>query len=253
MDLTTDQKYHKYASAGDHQSLKDDHAAGHKIEFNSRDSEGNSLLILASQAGSLETVEFILSVPEVDVDLLNFWGNSSLYVAALSGHYDAVQSLIKAGAKVNQTNKRGLTPLYGAVMNQHQRIVECLITHGSQLDMVLPRAIRERIKSLNKRKIVVDSKVIVTEPYNEARNGMITRDRLDGSYDVKYEDGRIGLDIDKEFIALDDSEGEIFFHDDGQLAIIECLLVNGANVNEIDQDTTGTTDISRILFSISEH
>ena len=252
MDLTTDQKYHKYASAGDHQSLKGDHAAGCKIEFNSRDSEGNSLLILASQAGSLETVEFILSVPEVDVNLLNFWGNSSLYVAALSGHFDVVQLLIKAGAKVNQTNKRGLTPLYGAVMNQHQRIVECLITYGSQLDMVLPRAVRERIKSLNKRKIVVDSKVIVTEPYNEAQSGVITRDRLDGSYDVKYEDGRIGMDIDKEYIfALDDSEGEIFFKDDGQLAIIECLLVNGANVNEIDQDTTGTIDISRIIFSIS--
>ena len=82
----------------------------------------------------------------------------------------------------------------------------------------------------------------MNRPYlveGQKQQGIITRDRGDDTYDIKFLNGSVNLDIEKDDITLDESEGENTFQDEGQLAIIECLLTNGANVNEIDQETTG--------------
>ena len=251
-ELARDEKYRGYALSGDLDSLKGDFLAGCKIEFNSRDLEGNSQIILASQAGHLVMVEFLLTIPDIDINLTNFWGNSSLYLASSSGHLTIVELLIKNGAKVTQTNKRGLTPLCAAIVKQHQPIVECLLKNESPLESVLHIAVRERINKKNQRSFMVGSKVFVDQAYAASEGGVITRDRGDDTYDIKYHDGRRGVGIEKEDISLDLSEDEKSFQDDGELAIVETLLINGANVNEINDDITGNNIYIMILILINE-
>ena len=65
-----------------------------------------------------------------DVDKANNDGTTPLFVAALEGHGEVVEALIKAGADVDKVNKSGNTPLYVAARKVRGRVVDMLLKGG---------------------------------------------------------------------------------------------------------------------------
>ena len=54
-------------------------------------------------------------------------GLTALYVAAHSGHVEAIRALLKAGADADHANHNGFTALYGAAQNGHVEAIQVLV------------------------------------------------------------------------------------------------------------------------------
>lgn len=73
-------------------------------------------------------VDALLSEKTVNIELPNDAGWRALHLAAEAGSYDAVCSLVQAGANVNDTEMSyGRTALHIAVEGGHKNIVEYLL------------------------------------------------------------------------------------------------------------------------------
>ena len=74
----------------------------------------------AAQTGDLVRLEDILANGESDVDELDGEGATPLMMAAIGGHKDLVQVLIRLGAEVNHQDKvNGWTALMQVLRNLH--------------------------------------------------------------------------------------------------------------------------------------
>ncbi|XP_054605377.2 photoreceptor ankyrin repeat protein [Nothobranchius furzeri] len=72
------------------------------IDINHQDNEGNTALIMASQAGHINTVMYILNYyPGVDTELKDCRGFTALIKATMTGRDDVVAALVMAGADTN--------------------------------------------------------------------------------------------------------------------------------------------------------
>ncbi|XP_010873424.2 photoreceptor ankyrin repeat protein [Esox lucius] len=72
------------------------------IDINHQDSEGNTALMIAAQAGFISILNFILNYyPKVDLEMRDMRGFTALIKAAMQGREDCVSSLIMAGANIN--------------------------------------------------------------------------------------------------------------------------------------------------------
>lgn len=73
-------------------------------------------------------VDVLLSNKLIDIESYNDLGWTPLQLAAEAGSYDAVCSLVRAGANVNNMDKSyGRTVLHIAVEGGHKEIVEFLL------------------------------------------------------------------------------------------------------------------------------
>jgi E3 ubiquitin-protein ligase HACE1 len=133
----------------------------------SRTDSGNTVFHLASEAGQMSWVKFLV---ELDTEVLNIPnyeyetplhlaarngnvylvkylvqngcnikaksanGATCLHVACENGHYTTVECLLKHGAEVNATNSADQTPLHIAASRGHTKIVELLLLHNAILD-----------------------------------------------------------------------------------------------------------------------
>ena len=62
------------------------------------DAKGNTCLIRAAYQGHTDTVRYLLSLPEVDLNHQGSRNRTALHVAVQQKHADVVQVLIDAGA-----------------------------------------------------------------------------------------------------------------------------------------------------------
>ena len=65
-------------------------------------------------------------------------GITALGIACLKGYYDIVETLVEAGAEVNQTAPNGIGPLYLAIKGNHLDVVKYLMSKNAQLHFVDP-------------------------------------------------------------------------------------------------------------------
>jgi ankyrin repeat protein len=88
-------------------------------------------LYQASRQGDLVQVESLLA-QGVSPQIAEVTGNTPLHAAALQGHREIAQSLLKAGAEVDARHKSDrATPLHYAVTGGHVEMMELLLDHGA--------------------------------------------------------------------------------------------------------------------------
>ncbi|XP_042350814.1 photoreceptor ankyrin repeat protein [Plectropomus leopardus] len=72
------------------------------IDINHQDTEGNTALMIASQAGHINTVMYLLNYyPGIDTEIRDCRGFTALIKAAMTGRTDVVAALVMAGADIN--------------------------------------------------------------------------------------------------------------------------------------------------------
>ncbi len=93
-------------------------------------------IIIAAEYGRLEILHALLSqaLPSGRIDAMTVEGKSALMYAAMNGHKEAVELLLKSGATIDKTamySSSKKTALIWAARNGHKDIMELLIRYGA--------------------------------------------------------------------------------------------------------------------------
>lgn len=112
-----------FARTGKTQDLKAMIQSG--MPVNLCDHKGNSLLMLASYNGNLETTSMLVDFG-AEVDKKNDRGQTPLAGVCFKGYIDIVKVLVKAGANIYENNGMGTTPIMFASMFGNYEIVKYL-------------------------------------------------------------------------------------------------------------------------------
>jgi len=104
----------------------------HGLPVNLADAKGNSLLMLASYNGNLETTRALL-LARAEADRRNNRGQTPLGGAAFKGYEEIVTLLLEHNADIDADNGGGMTPLMFAAMFGRTKVVELLKRQGASL------------------------------------------------------------------------------------------------------------------------
>ena len=121
-----------FARQGKTQDLKLMLQAG--MPVNLSDHKGNSLIMLASYNGNLETTSMLVDFG-ADVDKKNDKGQTPLAGVCFKGYLDIVKVLVKAGANIHENNGMGTTPLMFASIFGNYEIVKFLSEENKKLNL----------------------------------------------------------------------------------------------------------------------
>lgn len=110
-----------YARAGKTQDLELLLNTGMSVDL--CDYKGNTLLMLASYNGNIETVKLLID-NKAQVDKKNNKGQTPLGGVCFKGNFEIVKLLVENGANIHENNGFGLTPFAFAVIFGNTDIVE---------------------------------------------------------------------------------------------------------------------------------
>ena len=108
------------------------------LDVNTPDPDLNPPLVLALQRDALKVARHLVAQWDLDVEATNPAGENALMIAALRGHLDIVQALIRRGAQVNRP---GWTPLHYAATGNTEAalpITRLLLQHHAYIDAESP-------------------------------------------------------------------------------------------------------------------
>ena len=112
------------------------------ININIQDQRGKSALMWSAIRGRTATVQLLLAAPDIDVNLQDEHGMSSLMWAALKGITEIVQLLLAVtDIKVHIEAQHGMSALTVAAFKGHKAIVQLLLAVPEIDDQVLSRAL----------------------------------------------------------------------------------------------------------------
>lgn len=98
-------------------------------------SSKQALVSAASRGHSLIVEDLLATLPELDVDAIDYiTGESSLTIASTNGHTETVSVLLSRGANHDKKNRKGMTALLLASKEGHWNIVERLIQCGANVE-----------------------------------------------------------------------------------------------------------------------
>ncbi|MBP7769684.1 MAG: ankyrin repeat domain-containing protein [Aliarcobacter sp.] len=140
-----------FARTGKTEDLKAMLQAG--MPVNLCDHKGNTLIMLASYNGNLETTSMLVDFG-ADVDKKNDKGQTPLAGVCFKGYLEIVKILVKNGANIYENNGMGTTPIMFASMFGNTEIVKYLSEQNSsfksKIYLIVSR-IFASIKSLFKK------------------------------------------------------------------------------------------------------
>ncbi|MGQ3888500.1 ankyrin repeat domain-containing protein [Legionella sp. CNM-1927-20] len=113
---------HTAAFSNDVATLK--HINFNCIDVNLPNSEDMSPLAIACGTGSKEAVEYLLTIPDININLETKTGRTPLSFAIESGNEAIVALLLNRGAKVNKIDSLGYTLLHQALLSGNPRLIE---------------------------------------------------------------------------------------------------------------------------------
>ena len=105
------------------------------FDANTLDPKGLHGLYIALREPSLKVAQVLVEWPKTDVNILNAKDESVLMLAALKGHQQLAEKLVKRGADVNKT---GWAPLHYAASSGHLPIIAMLIENSAYIDAESP-------------------------------------------------------------------------------------------------------------------
>lgn len=108
------------------------------LDINTPDPDLTPPLVLALQRDALKVARHLVEQRDLDIEATNPVGENALMIAALRGHLDIVQALIRRGAQVNRP---GWTPLHYAATgksDQAMAITRLLLEHHAYIDAESP-------------------------------------------------------------------------------------------------------------------
>ena len=110
-----------YARAGKTQDLKLLLNTGMSVDL--CDYKGNTLLMLASYNGNIETVKLLID-NKAQVDKKNSKGQTPLGGVCFKGNLEIAKLLVENGANIHENNGFGFTPFAFAVIVGNMNVVE---------------------------------------------------------------------------------------------------------------------------------
>lgn len=93
-----------------------------------------SLMDAAEQGNLLAMDNFLVGDQLINMRNACLW--TPLMIAALNGHYDAVEKLLDKGAELDLVDKGGYSAMMLAASNNFASIVDLLIQRGAEVDRV---------------------------------------------------------------------------------------------------------------------
>lgn len=93
-----------------------------------KDNVGYTVLHLAVLVGSVALVQLLLNTQRELLDFPDNDGNTPLLLTAWRTELDVFNMLVKAGARLDATNKKGRTALHLAILSKHLSLAQHLIT-----------------------------------------------------------------------------------------------------------------------------
>ena len=139
-----------FARTGKTEDLKAMLQAG--MPVNLCDHKGNSLLMLASYNGNLETTSMLVDFG-AEVDKKNDRGQTPLAGVCFKGYIDIVKVLVKAGANIYENNGMGTTPIMFASMFGNSEIVKFLDEQNSGFKSKIYLGFSKFISIFKKKKL----------------------------------------------------------------------------------------------------
>ena len=104
-----------------------------KRNVETRDENGNSLLMWACLTGMKKNCEILLNTGAL-VDIQDHEGETALLKAASKGHDEVCIMLLKNKAHINQQSNNGGTPLHSAVQTGHVHICTLLLENDAHVN-----------------------------------------------------------------------------------------------------------------------
>ena len=102
----------------------------------SRTDSGNTALHLASEAGHLSLVKYLVEEERDYLSALNSENETPLHLAARNGRDYLVTYFVGKGCNINAATANGATCLHVACENGHYTTVECLLKNGAEVNVV---------------------------------------------------------------------------------------------------------------------
>jgi len=107
-----------------------------KTDINKRGSDGLPPLHLAIINGHNAIVKEMLTLPNIEVNILDKKYRTALHIATINNSIFIVQLLLHYGVNVNSVNLDNRTPLHEAVFLGHEEICKLLIDAGAYINAI---------------------------------------------------------------------------------------------------------------------
>jgi len=209
-------------------------------DVNKADSDGNTALHFATVENYLDITRLLLAAPGIQVNKVNKDGETPLIVASQAGDDEIVEALLAKGADVNKADKEGRTPLNRASSEGHMKVVKVLLgARGIDVN----KADKYGLTALHRASM--EGFWVVTRLLLSAPGIQVNKENIAGStplYLASYY-GRTrvvkvlltarGIDVNKAT-----EEGNTPLHaasEEAETDIVKLLLAKGADVNKADE------------------
>ncbi|XP_078346983.1 uncharacterized protein LOC144632255 isoform X3 [Oculina patagonica] len=217
------------------------------VDANSRDSYGNTPLMIAACFGKMEAVNYLLD-KGADLSLTGQYGRNSLHSASEGGNVAIIETMLSSGLDINSKDSHGNTPIMIAALNGKMEAVNYLLDKGADpsltgqygrnilhnasggVNVAIIKTMLSRGLDINSKDSNGDTPIMIA-----AREG-------------KMESVNYLLDKGAD-LSLTGQYGRNSLHSasqGGNVAIIETMLSRGLDVNSKDSD--GDTPIMIAAF-----
>ena len=103
-------------------------------DINRQEGDWGTALHIAAGQGQVAIAKLLLSCADIEINAMNSFGNTPLFLATDRAHPEMVQLLLDCGANMSNRNDKSHTPLHHASINGFVDLVERFLDKGVDLE-----------------------------------------------------------------------------------------------------------------------